>query len=101
MYRPPNAQPCERLICLIYELLNADDDTARIAAGVAPYPIWQPHLAYFRDLQRLGPRSSPQPRASSKPIRLARASPRAASADSDEQHPPPRAHRASRSPVGF
>lgn len=46
--------PCERLICLIYELLDAHDDTARIAAGLDPNPIWQPHLVYLRDLQRLG-----------------------------------------------
>jgi len=44
---------CERLIRLIYELLDAHDDTARIAAG-SPDPIWQPHLVYLRDLQRLG-----------------------------------------------
>jgi hypothetical protein len=49
-----DTRPCERLICLIYELLDAHDDTARIAAGLAPDPIWQPHLAYLRDLQRLG-----------------------------------------------
>ena len=46
--------PCERLIRLIYELLDAHDDTARIAAGLAPDSIWQPHLVYLRDLQRLG-----------------------------------------------
>jgi hypothetical protein len=44
---------CERCIRLIYELLDAHDDTARIAAG-SPDPIWQPHLVYLRDLQRLG-----------------------------------------------
>ena len=26
----------------------------RIAAGLAPDPIWQPHLVYLRDLQRPG-----------------------------------------------
>ena len=50
----PATGPCERLIGLIYELLDAHDDTARIAAGFAPDPIWQPHLVYLRDLQRLG-----------------------------------------------
>jgi hypothetical protein len=50
----PDTGACERLICLVYELLDAHDDTARIAAGLAPDPIWQPHLAYLRDLQRLG-----------------------------------------------
>ena len=33
-----DARPCERLIRLIYELLDAHDDTARIVAGVAPDP---------------------------------------------------------------
>ena len=50
----PDTGPCERLICLIYELLDAHDDTARIATGSARDPIWQPHLLYLRDLQRLG-----------------------------------------------
>jgi hypothetical protein len=50
----PDTAPCERLICLIYELLDAHDDTARIAAAQARDPIWQPHLVYLRDLQRLG-----------------------------------------------
>ena len=50
----PQADPCKRLIRLIYELLDAHDDTARIAAGLARDPIWQPHLLYLRDLQRLG-----------------------------------------------
>jgi hypothetical protein len=39
---------------LIYELLDAHDDTARIAAAVASDPIWELHLVYLRDLQRLG-----------------------------------------------
>jgi hypothetical protein len=46
--------PCEQLICLVYELLDAHDDTARMAASLAADPVWQPHLAYLRDLQRLG-----------------------------------------------
>jgi hypothetical protein len=46
--------PRERLIRLIYELLDAHDDTARIAGGVAFDPAWEPHLVYLRDLQRLG-----------------------------------------------
>ena len=50
----PDTGPCERLICLIYELLDAHDDTARIAVGVASDPAWEPHLDYLRDLQRLG-----------------------------------------------
>jgi hypothetical protein len=50
----PDIGPRERLIILIYELLDAHDDTARIAAGLTPDPTWQPHLAYLRDLQRVG-----------------------------------------------
>jgi len=45
---------CARLIGFMYELLDAHDDTARIAAALAPDPVWQPHLVYLRDLQRLG-----------------------------------------------
>jgi hypothetical protein len=44
----------EQLIGLIYELLDAHDDTARIARGAASDPAWEPHLVYLRDLQRLG-----------------------------------------------
>jgi hypothetical protein len=54
MRERPDTGPCERLICLVYELLDAHDDTARIAAALAPDPIWQSHLVYLRDLQRLG-----------------------------------------------
>jgi len=39
---------------LVYELLDAHDDTARIADGVGFDPAWESHLAYLRDLQRLG-----------------------------------------------
>ena len=50
----PDRGLCERLIGLIYELLDAHDDTARMAASLAADPVWRPHLAYLRDLQRLG-----------------------------------------------
>jgi hypothetical protein len=44
----------EHLIALIYELLDAHDDTLRIAAG-APLDLdWEAHLDYLRDLQRIG-----------------------------------------------
>lgn len=39
---------------LVYELLDAHDDTARLAAGLAEDAYWQAHLAYLRDLQRVG-----------------------------------------------
>jgi hypothetical protein len=43
----------ELLVELTYELLDAHDDTARLAAE--PDALrWQIHLAYLRDLQRTG-----------------------------------------------
>ena len=45
---------CARLIGLIYELLDAHDDTTRLAADLASNPMWRPHLVYLRDLQRVG-----------------------------------------------
>jgi hypothetical protein len=43
----------EQLIELVYELLDAHDDTARLAADPDAFR-WQIHLAYLRDLQRTG-----------------------------------------------
>ncbi|HEX4806101.1 MAG TPA: hypothetical protein VFU94_09385 [Conexibacter sp.] len=50
----------ERLTALVYELLDAHDDTARLAreGGAARGPLvgdlrWDAHLAYLRDLQRV------------------------------------------------
>jgi hypothetical protein len=40
-----------QLIGLVYELLDAHDDTARIAAEGDAFR-WQIHLDYLRDLQR-------------------------------------------------
>ena len=45
---------CPRLIGLIYELLDAHDDTTRLAADLASDSMWRPHLVYLRDLQRAG-----------------------------------------------
>jgi hypothetical protein len=42
---------------LVYELLDAHDDTARLAADLATDPRWQVHLDYLRDLQRHGRQS--------------------------------------------
>jgi hypothetical protein len=39
---------------LVYELLDAHDDTARLAADLVIDLRWQVHLAYLRDLQRHG-----------------------------------------------
>ena len=54
MHPRPGTGPTERLIRLIYELLDAHHDTARIAGGVNSDLAWEPHLVYLRDLQRLG-----------------------------------------------
>jgi hypothetical protein len=43
-----------RLSHLTYELLDAHDDTARLAADLAVDPHWQVHPEYLRDLQRRG-----------------------------------------------
>jgi hypothetical protein len=44
---------CEQLTRLVYELLDAHDDTARIATGQDLDVRWQAHLSYLRDLQRV------------------------------------------------
>jgi hypothetical protein len=49
----PNAKPVQ--IELIYELLDAHDDTARLAAARDEVdPGWRAHLDYLRALQRKG-----------------------------------------------
>jgi hypothetical protein len=49
----PMPAACEQLTRLVYELLDAHDDTARIATGRLPDVEWQAHLSYLRDLQRV------------------------------------------------
>jgi hypothetical protein len=49
----PSSGAVEQLTRLVYELLDAHDDTARIAAGQDLEPRWQAHLSYLRDLQRV------------------------------------------------
>jgi hypothetical protein len=44
---------CEQLTQLVYELLDAHDDTARIATSQDLDVRWQAHLSYLRDLQRV------------------------------------------------
>jgi hypothetical protein len=49
----PNAKPVQ--IELIYELLDAHDDTARLASAMGVFdPAWRWHLDYLRALQRKG-----------------------------------------------
>jgi hypothetical protein len=49
----PSSGAFEQLTRLVYELLDAHDDTARIATGQDLDLRWQAHLSYLRDLQRV------------------------------------------------
>jgi hypothetical protein len=49
----PTADLSDHLARLIYELLDAHDDTARLAEDVADDERWRAHLGYLRDLQRV------------------------------------------------
>ncbi len=42
------------LVTLVYELLDAHDDTACLAAGLERDPAWSEHLDYLHRLQRVG-----------------------------------------------
>jgi hypothetical protein len=56
--RRPVAVPAQEkvaaLIALTYELLDAHADTAQLAVDEAGDADWRDHLAYLRDLQRVG-----------------------------------------------
>lgn len=52
--KPTAGRPGEHLTGLVYELLDAHDDTARLAADLMDDPCWNAHLEYLRDLQRIG-----------------------------------------------
>jgi hypothetical protein len=39
---------------LVYELLDAHDDTAQMASDLVLDPVWEAHLDYLRALQRKG-----------------------------------------------
>ena len=59
MARATNTRPAalrrqERLVALVYELLDAHDDTARLAREPAGEERWEAHLDYLRALQRAG-----------------------------------------------
>lgn len=55
---PPPPPPSERsphdVTELVYELLDAHDDTAQMATAMAWDPAWREHLEYLRALQRKG-----------------------------------------------
>ena len=50
----PQAQLQKELVALAYELLDAHDDTSRIASEPARDLAWGAHLEYLRSLQRKG-----------------------------------------------
>lgn len=52
--RPIEVTPVEYLTRLVYELLDAHEDTAELAGELAGDPRWAAHLDYLRDLQRVG-----------------------------------------------
>ena len=42
------------LLSLVYELLDAHQDTVRLGAARIDDPLWHAHECYLRDLQRVG-----------------------------------------------
>jgi hypothetical protein len=50
----PAPESVGTLVALAYELLDAHGDTARLTEEDASSAEWQDHLAYLRDLQRVG-----------------------------------------------
>lgn len=54
LHPKPPIELSEQLTPLVYELLDAHDDTVRLAADLAFDERWQVHLGYLRDLQRVG-----------------------------------------------
>lgn len=51
---PQHQLPTADLTELVYELLDAHDDTVRLAAELATDPRWGAHVDYLRGLQRAG-----------------------------------------------
>lgn len=49
----PTAELSDHLARLVYELLDAHYDTARLVEDAAEDERWDAHLAYLRDLQRV------------------------------------------------
>lgn len=48
------ASAVDFLSALVYELLDAHEDTARLASAPSDRIAWDAHLLYLRDLQRVG-----------------------------------------------
>jgi hypothetical protein len=51
---PAGDETLERLAGLVYELLDAHSDTARLASDMDASARWDAHLDYLRALQRKG-----------------------------------------------
>jgi hypothetical protein len=50
----PTVEPTAKLAELVYELLDAHDDTVRLAQDRIGDPDWDAHVDYLRQLQRVG-----------------------------------------------
>jgi hypothetical protein len=50
----PTRTAAEGITELVYELLDAHGDTLMLAEHLADEPEWGAHMAYLRDLQRVG-----------------------------------------------
>ncbi len=50
----PRLEASARLVELVYELLDAHHDTARLAHGFEREVEWAAHLDYLAQLQRIG-----------------------------------------------
>jgi hypothetical protein len=53
-YTRPVSEAEPALVNLVYELLDAHQDTVRFGAENSADPYWQAHVSYLRDLQRVG-----------------------------------------------
>ena len=62
----PRDEIVDDLIALVYELLDAHADTARLDSDETTAAEWSSHLAYLRDLQRVGRETVA--RAASQPV---------------------------------
>jgi hypothetical protein len=51
---PAKTASDQQIALLIYELLDAHFDTAKLVGRASDGPEWEVHLAYLRDLQRTG-----------------------------------------------
>jgi hypothetical protein len=52
----------------VYELLDAREDTVRLADDLAEKPAWSAHLDYLRGLQRVGRERLPRLESHEHPV---------------------------------